>query len=330
MPEVVALGDINLDLIIKVGALPQPGGEAMGERAVMSPGGSAANTASALAALSVDVGLIACVGQDPLGEMALERLQAAGVDTSQVQRTSDAPTGLMFIPVTPDGERTIFGVRGANAHLRPEPLNLDYIRSARLLHLSGYALLTSPQRDAALTALRTARQADIPISLDPGVCTAAEQRGALLDVLPGVTMLMPGEYEARLLTGRTEPEAALREFLARSVTLVAMKLGARGALLADGDESLRLPAFRVHAVDSTGAGDAFNAGMLFGWLRGLSLGASGVLASALGALTAAREGAGASPSPREACGLLRQALGEPDWREWQPFIRQVLVLLADL
>ncbi len=330
VPEVVALGDINLDLIVKVAGLPQPGGEAMGERAVMSLGGSAANTAVALAALGVDVGLVACVGADPLGEMALEWLRAAGVDVSHVQRTPHAPTGFMFIPVTPDGERTIFGFRGANAHLRPEPLDLDYIRNARLLHLSGYALLTTPQREAALAALEAARDTGIPVSLDPGVCTAEEQRDGLLSVLPAVTVVMPGEYEARLLTGRAEPEAAVAKLLEWGVSLAALKLGRRGALLAHRDERMRLPAFPVDAVDSTGAGDAFNAGMLFGQLRGLSLGASGVLASALGALTAAREGAGVPPSPAEVRDLLQRGLAEPDWEGLRPAIGEALDSLAGL
>lgn len=324
MPEVVALGDINVDVIIRVAEFPRPGGDAMAEGAVMLPGGSAANTACALAALGVGVGLIACVGQDPLGKMGLARLSAAGVDLSQVQRTSDTPTGLMFIPVTPDGERTMFGFRGANVCLRAEGVDLDYVHSARLLHLSGYALLTPPQRDASLTAFHAARKARVFISLDPGVDAAVKQRDALLGLLPDVAMLLPGRLEAELLTGLANPQEALEELLGRGLQVVAIKLGGRGALLGRRGEVLRLPAFDVNPVDATGAGDAFDAGMLFGWLRGLSLQASGVLGGALGALTATREGAATAPAPNEVRDILQRALSEPAWLEWRPAIQEVL------
>jgi len=328
MPEVVALGDINLDVIVRVPEFPRQGGEAVTEQGAVLPGGSAANTARALAALGVDVGLIACVGQDPLGEVSLGRLRAAGVDTSQVQRTTDAPTGLMFIPVTPGGERTMFGFRGANICLRAEKMDLEYIRRARLLHLSGYALMTSPQRDAALAATHAACEAGIPLSLDPGICAAAQQREALLRLLPDVALLLPDSLEAELLTGLADPQAALDEFVSLGPQVVAIKLGARGALLGNRDEVIDLPAFRVEPVDATGAGDAFNAGIIFGWLRGLSLPASGVLAGALGALTAAREGGATPPGPKEVCSLLERAVEEPDWRDWRLAIQEALEGLA--
>lgn len=324
MPQVVALGDINLDVIVRVAEFPRPGGEAVTQQGAVLPGGSAANTARALAALGVDVGLIACAGRDPLGEMVLERLRAAGVDTSQVQRTADAPTGLMFIPVTPDGERTMFGFRGANICLCAEEMDLDYIREAWLLHLSGYALMTPPQRDAALAAAHAAHEAGIPLSLDPGICAAAQQREALLRLLPEVTLLLPDSLEAELLTGLVDPPDALDELLGRGAQFVALKLGERGALLGTRGQLLHLPPFRVAPVDATGAGDAFNAGIIFGRLRGLSVPASGVLAVALGALTVAREGAATPPTLGEVYQLLQRALDELAWQEWWPAIQEVL------
>jgi ribokinase len=135
MATVVVLGDINIDVLMPVPDYPQPGGETLSERVTSSLGGSAANAAIVLARLGAVPRLVARVGQDPWAEMALEALRQAGVEVGCVQRDAQALTGMMFTPVTPDGERTMFGQRGANPRLDPSLITADIFRGASWLHL---------------------------------------------------------------------------------------------------------------------------------------------------------------------------------------------------
>lgn len=201
MPQVVALGDINVDVIAHIPRYPPQGGDGLAERMSVHSGGSAANTAIALARLGLDVGLIGRIGEDPLAEWALEELTEAGVDLSAVQRDPEAMTGLMFIAVTPDGERTMFGYRGANARTDPNLLDEAYIAGARLLHLSGYALLEAPQREAALRALEMAHRAGLRLTLDVGLEAATRLAGEIKSLLSRVDLIFSTLIEAKRLTG---------------------------------------------------------------------------------------------------------------------------------
>ncbi|MFQ5343246.1 MAG: carbohydrate kinase family protein, partial [Anaerolineae bacterium] len=141
-PDVVVVGDINVDILATVDHYPQPGGHGLAEELRMESGGSAANTAAALGHLGLDVVMMGRVGDDPLAEGALRGLRSAGVDMLYVQRDAEMTTGVMFVTITPDGERTMFGGRGANRRLSPDDIDATAIQQARWLHLSGYALLS--------------------------------------------------------------------------------------------------------------------------------------------------------------------------------------------
>ena len=180
MPQVVTLGDINVDIIASIPRYPAPGGDGLAEWAEVHSGGSAANTATVLARFGVEVGIIGRVGRDALAEQALARLSEAGVDLSCVQRDDEAITGIMFIPVTPDGERTLFGYRGANFRLDPALLDEGYIAQADVFHLSGYALLAEPQRSAVRRAKELSTR---PILMGSG--TAAENIADFLQYADG-------------------------------------------------------------------------------------------------------------------------------------------------
>jgi ribokinase len=198
-------------------------------------------------------------------------------------------TGLIYVVVTPDGERTMLSYRGANAFTDPEGIDGEQIRTARHLHLSGYALLAEPQRSAALRAWETAREGGLSLSLDPGLAPA--QRGAVQELLPATGLILPTLGEARALTGQVSAEACAHALLERGAETVAMKLGREGCLVAGRDGLFRLAAFRIEARDSTGAGDGFNAGVIAGRLGGLGWGGAAALGNALGALATAQVGA---------------------------------------
>lgn len=328
MSEAVVLGDINIDILMSISAYPAPGGDALAERVVTRAGGSAANTAIVLAKLGAGVKMIGRVGADAWADLARRALDESGVDVSLVQRDEQAATGMFVIPITPDGERTMFGHRGANARTRREDVDAAVLDGARILHVSGYALLESPQRETAMQMIELAEQRGVPVSLDVGVLPASSMPDAIRRLLPRLSICVLGAEEARALTeidGLSEAAAALA---ARGVQTVGLKLGAQGCLLADAAGVCRAPAFKVATVDTTGAGDAFSAGMVFSRLRNLPLMAAGILANALGGLATTVWGAGpALPGGAEAMRLLRNQL--PDANEPVNRIADVLKEIGD-
>jgi len=327
MATVVVLGDINIDVLMPVPDYPQPGGETLSEQVIFSLGGSAANTATVLARLGVHPRMLARVGQDPWAEMSLDALKQAGVDVSCVQRDTQAPTGVMFMPVTPDGERTMFGQRGANPRLDPTPITADIFAAARWLHLSGYALMADPQRQAALRAIDLAGQGDLPISMDTALLPALTVPEHIRWVLSSLAVCILGIEEARALAGVKAPDQAALALLRAGVGLVGLKLGAGGCLLADRKGMQTIPPFPAQVVDTTGAGDAFSAGLIYGRLCELSLPATGILANALGSLATASHGAGATlPGWEAARELLEKNLAGTEG-EREIWIREALDLL---
>ncbi len=318
MPQVVALGDINIDVISHIHHYPQKGGEGLAEEGHVYCGGSAANTAVVLGRFGVDVGIIGRVGEDVLAPLALAALAEAGVDGRCIQRDPQAMTGIILVAVTPDGERTMFGCRGANVRTDPALLDEDYIAQARIFHLSGYTLLQVPQRDAALRALDVACQAGLTVTADLGLEAVMRVTDQVKAILPKVDILFPNQAEAEYLTGRRDTEGAIASLLDHGVRVVALKLGKRGCAIGSGEGTFTVPGFAVPTVDTTGAGDSFDAGLILGRLEGWGWRESALLADALGALTATVEGAGTSLAERgEVRAFLEAHLDQPSWQDWR-------------
>ena len=302
MSGFLVLGDINVDLRLEMTSLPSPGGDGLARRMSAHAGGSAANTALVLARLGAQVAMAGAVGDDPWGEEALEPLAAARIDLRLVQRRRGSPTGLMVIVVTPDGQRTFLGYRGANVSLEPEDGLLRAAASAAWVHLSGYALLEGHQRQAALAVFTAATEAGKPVSLDVGLAEpppeVVEQVHAML---PRLSLLVVGEQAAGVLAGgAATAQQALEALQGTGAPTVAITCGAGGSLLAAGGRALRLAALPVGVVDTTGAGDAYAAGLVFGLQRGWPAETAATLATVLGGLAVKEPGGGASLPGREA------------------------------
>ncbi len=314
-PQVVCLGDINVDIIAPMPHYPELGGDAHAEHLFINPGGSATNTAVALSWLGVRTGLIGRVGVDAFGTELLGRLASFGLDLSQVQRDPVEMTGLMCIPVVPSGERTMFGCRGANARLSSSHIDRRYITQARLLHVSGYSLLASSPREAALQAMEWARAAGRPVSLDAGLEAVKRQPALMAQVLAGLSLLSPNEAEAEGLTGQPDPMRAVSMLLEQGVQMVVLKRGGAGCIVGRREGIFAVPGFAVQSVDSTGAGDAFDAGYIAGWLRGLGWRTAALLGNAMGALTTTRYGA-TPAGPAEIRSFLNRHRSTPAWDGW--------------
>jgi sugar/nucleoside kinase (ribokinase family) len=324
---VLVVGDINLDAILRVAEYPPLGEDSIVESAVIGPGGGAANAACVLAKLGLHPRLLARAGSDPFGDLAVQAVQAAGVDVSAVERDPQRQTGMIVVPVVPGGERTMFSSRGANPAFSLTNLTRDTLQGVKAVQLTGYAFLASPQRDAAWRLAELAHEMGIPLAMDLNL-EAARRYPAEMRRLAGMLEICTlGAADGEALYGTAQPESIARSQLELGTLLVAVKLGARGAYLAEAKTGARmtLPAIRVASVDATGAGDAFSAGLLFARLRGLGLPACGLLAGVMGALATTVWGGGpALPGKPEAREMLETLTGMESYGEYIPALKRVL------
>jgi sugar/nucleoside kinase (ribokinase family) len=290
---VVLLGDVMTDLVARLEGPLVPASDSPAQITVEG-GGAAANTASWLAGLGARAVLLGRIGDDAAGRAAADGLRAAGVEV-RLAVDPRLATGTVVVLVEPGGERTMVPDPGANAALAVRDLPADVFVPGTHLHLSGYTLLKPGSRDAGLAALRLAREAGMTTSIDAASVGPLATVGArrFLDRIDGVDILFANRQEAVFLTAvfltgtaaKTDAEAAAR-VLAERCALAVVKLGADGALavgralkeakdepiVADAYEHVDAVALDPDAaLDSTGAGDAFAAGFLYGSLTGLPL-----------------------------------------------------------
>lgn len=286
----VVVGDLVLDLVARTPGQLNYGTDTRGE-IYPRPGGSAANTATWLARLGVPVLFAGRVGADPLGRALVRGLEQEGVE-ARVVEDPEAPTGVVLALTSSDGERSMLISPGANHRLARNDLPLDALPGAALLHLTGYSFVWDTTREAASFVMAAARDLGVPVAVDVSSTALVRQHGVdrFLAAVEGATYLFCNEEEARLLTGRAGADAAL-DVLARVFPFVGIKRGAAGCLCAAGGRRVAVPAVRARAVDSTGCGDAWDAGFLAGILRGLDPAAAARLAVWTAAWVVARPGA---------------------------------------
>jgi len=316
--KILVLGDINVDVL---GRLPAPlsvGGDATSPALEIHLGGVGANTTVALARWKTPTRLLGSAGRDWFGDFAMRTLEDEGVDVSSIQRVERAATGLMFIAVEPDGQRTIFGSRGANGEITLPADPDSYWNGVVGLHLVGYSLLSSSGAHAVHRLLAEARQRGAWTSLDVGDAPSRQVPQAILQVARELDILIAAFDEASALTGQRDVRGVFQALEQAGARQVVVKLGAKGCWLRERGELLNAPAFPLQCTDTTGAGDAFTAALLRARYNGWSWPEAAVLANAAGALTAAVVGAGEQvPALKEIVSLLQTSRlpGEADsWR----------------
>jgi ribokinase len=258
MTRVVVLGDVMVDVVARLDGPVAPGSDSPA-RVAFEGGGQAANTAAWLGVAGADVALVGRVGADAAGRAAAEELRAFGVDV-RLAVDSGRPTGTCVVLVAADGERTMFPDAGANGGLAAGDLPEDLLRAGDHLHVAGYALLRPGSHAGAESAIACAGATGMTVSVDPS-SSALLSPGGLRRLGKGVDLLLPNSSEASALSGLSDPAAAARS-LAESFPEVVVTLGERGALWTDGAEVVRVAAPGAEVVDTTGAGDAFAAGLL--------------------------------------------------------------------
>lgn len=305
--DLLVAGEINPDLILS-GALALRFGqsEELVESAVLAVGSSSVILACGAARLGLRVAFVGVCGDDLFGRFMLAEMSRRGVDVSRVLVDPTGRTGLSVI-LDREGNRNILTYPGLIGALRAEDVSDDLLRQARHLHVSSFFLQTALQPGLASLFAR-ARAAGLTTSLDPNWDPSGAWRG-VQEVLPLVDFFLPNEAEARALTGATSVEEAA-EMLARVCRVVAIKMGAQGALARRGEELARAPAPDVAVVDTVGAGDSFDAGFLYGMLEGWPLEQALRLATVCGSLSArAAGGTAAQPTLAEAMAYVQQLAG---------------------
>ncbi|WP_191984479.1 carbohydrate kinase family protein [Amycolatopsis eburnea] len=266
MTGIVVVGDAALDVIARHDKPLPHGGDARA-KIRFTGGGSGANTALWLRHLGAETTLLARIGNDPGGRLIRAELEAAGVRCAFAV-DDEAPTCCVVVMVDGSGQRSMLADRGANQRFAPEDVTPEALAGASHLHLSGYVLLDPPSRAAGLAALAAAKEAGLTTSVDPQAAAHITDPAAFLDDVRGVDLLMPNTEELVALTGSADPVAA-KELLG-AVGAVVVTAGLDGASWVNHDGVTSVPAVEAECVDSTGAGDAFDAGVLTGWLAGES------------------------------------------------------------
>jgi sugar/nucleoside kinase (ribokinase family) len=301
--SLLVFGDLNMDMIGRVDAWPAPGGECLCPQLELHCGGVGANCALALAPWGINVRLLGCVGKDRFGDLLLDTLRKTGVNVRGVQRSSRGLTGLLYINVTRDGQRTFFGSRGANQFLDPGRVSSRLLKQCGAAHLVGYSFLNPGPEKMATQILQQFHAHGKRVSLDVGMEPSKRIPMKILRLLPQVDLLFVSSEEAAILTGKSNPRESFLQFERAGAKEVIVKIGKRGCLISEGGILREVPSFAVRAVDSTGAGDAFTAAFLQARLRGWSTSEAALAANAAGAAAAARVGAGTMLS--DVAGTLR-------------------------
>ena len=297
-PRVIVVGSINIDMVVHAERLPAPGETVAGGRFERSGGGKGANQAVAAARAGAAVTLVGAVGDDELGDEALDLLRAGHVDVSAVARLADVATGVALIVVDNAGDNQIAVASGANhevtaeqvraAGAAGEPSSTDAATPGAGAAatpgcvLASFELLDEP----VLAAARLARDAGCAFIVNPAPARPLEAE--LREFRP---LLTPNRSEAAELSGEDDPEAAARTLAARTGASVVVTLGEQGALVVDDRGLERIAAPAVRAIDTTGAGDVFNGVLATELARGQELRAAVATAVTAAAESVTRQGA---------------------------------------
>jgi len=259
--DVVGFGALNVDKLYRVNRIAREGEESFILNASESPGGSAANTIVGLARLGAAAGFIGKVANDHEGRLLLDDFKREGVNTEGIIIANEGKSGTVSAFVDKNGERALYVHPSVNDTLTYEEISLDHIRQTEFLHL------TSVDEKPFQTQKRLVKELpEVKVSLDPGEIYARKGLVKLRPILKQCLVVMPSEGEVKLITGKGWTEGA-EQLLHEGTGIVAVKLGERGCYVTDGSQRHVVPAYKTKVVDTTGAGDAFCAGFLYGLLK---------------------------------------------------------------
>lgn len=292
MADIVCTGILVADVWAKpVNEWPEWGRLSLVDGIGISIGGCASNVGIHLAKLGADAMVMGKVGEDVFGDFVIATLESYGLQT-RVARSSEAGTSATMVMIDDAGERSFIHYTGANTKLRPEDLDLEAIRRARVYLFAGALVMPGFDGEPAASVMAQARAAGVTTALDVVWDATGRWMEVLEPCVRQADLFLPSLPEAQELTGRQEPREAAEALLEYGIKIVVLKMGEEGCYLlsAEGEE-YRLPIYPVEAVDGTGSGDAFVAGFLRGYVEGWPLEKCAKFANATGALCVTGVGA---------------------------------------
>jgi len=260
--NVVGFGALNLDKLFKVNMIAKEEEEGAVLDFKESAGGSAANTVVGLARLKLKTGFIGKVAADREGNFLLDESRKEGVDVNGIIVSAKGRSGTVMGFIDPKGDRALYVDPGVNDQIEFKDINLDHVSDTKFLHLSSFVGEKSFKAQKQLIE----QLSSVKISFDPGAIYARKGLAAMKPIIRRSYVMFPNAIEVKLLTGQDYREGA-ETFIKLGADLVAVKLGKRGCYVTDGKESHLIEAYKVEAVDTTGAGDAFCAGFLYGLIK---------------------------------------------------------------
>lgn len=288
------IGDLVWDVLVKPDTQLQLGGDTTGQ-ILMTPGGSAANVATWLARLGSDVVFVGSVGHDVSGDLLIADLRRESVVPHVVQ-LNNYPTSTIVVMIEPTGQRSMITNQGADFYLLPEHLPTTVLDSVRHMHVTAWSLFSNPPQDAIVQAVRRSKSAGATVSFDPASYQMIEAMGrdafvALMESM-SIDLLFPNRDEAAILTGESDPTAMATVFRTRWPEMrVILKLDQDGCMVITPSQQQHVHTTAVLALDSTGAGDSFNAAFLHRYLHDGDAIAAAHLANQVGSWVVQRFGA---------------------------------------
>ncbi|MCP8308507.1 MAG: carbohydrate kinase family protein [archaeon] len=305
MIDVLAFGDIVLDLIIPIEHFPIKEEDVQIAQYIKREAGGVCNFLIAASKLGLKAGITGCIGDDEDGIFIKDLLDKEGVDVTSIN-VIKGDTAIVLVLVDKDGKHAFIGVHGFGIELC-KSINIDKIKSSKAIYTSGHTLIRSPSLDLTLKVMKKASDLGIPVFFDPGPLVDKIQHRILDTALASTDTLLLNSIEAEALTKTHELEKASKILLEKGVKTIVIKLGANGCFIAKEDFSIHLPSFKVPVIDTTGAGDSFNAAYIYGYLKKLPINHIGIIANAVGAIKVTRLGGGTqAPSRKELVDFLRR------------------------
>lgn len=293
--DAVVIGNTVSDFL----AAPVPQKFEWGEHIVVSNpisislGGNGAIFAVVASTLGLKVGLNSIVGNDIFGRILVERLKKSGVDVKSVKVDENMQTSATLGIATKRGERTLFHYIGASENFDKDCLDFNLILKSRVVHLCAYHVMPKIEGKLAIEIFKKCKESGIITSFD--VVIDPKNKWEVENILKYVDIFLPNYDEACYITKEKKVEKMAQSLLNMGAETVVITMGSKGCFGADKDFEIRMPAFRVNAVDSTGAGDCFSAGFTYATLQYWNLEEKLRFANAVGAISVTKIGGAISP-----------------------------------
>lgn len=295
MAEIVSMGVHILDVLGRhVLEVPPGQGIALIDEIRITAAGTSAGTSVDLAKLGCKVTAVGAVGNDEMGNILIGILNRHGVNTKYIVRKDGVQTSGTILPIRPNGERPALHVMGSNASFCFDDVPVDLIAKADFVHVGGFYLMPKFDGPDTVKTLKLAKSSGAITTMDILGVKQEKMAEKIAPCMPYLDYFMPNLEEAGMITGLSDPDEMCKYFLSAGAKNVILKMGERGSLiLSSNGERIRVPAFKVRLVDTTGCGDAWSAGFIAGLSLNMSISKAAQLGSACGSLVASGLGSDA-------------------------------------